>query len=106
MHLFLPKTIKFPNTQALSMCMEGNLIQVDNIVSMIQLSCPECENLVIADLRLEENDIKLPQDVDYIIKKMIGVTKHYSFRGMTNCECGNIVISCLTVSAHGNRSEM
>jgi len=49
--------------------MEGNLIQVDNIVSMIQLSCPECENLVITELRLEENDIKLPQDVDYIIKK-------------------------------------
>jgi len=86
--------------------MENNITQEDSFSATIQLSCPECENLVITKLKLEDDDIKFPQNIDYILKRMIGEIKHYSFRGIENCECGNIVISCLTVSAHGNQSNV
>jgi len=81
-------------------------IQNEPLSSMVQLSCPECEKLIFTKLILENDDMELRNNIDHILKIMIGSTKHYSFRGIVNCECGNIVISCLTVSAHCNESNV
>jgi len=80
--------------------MVDNTTLEDSSSRMIQLSCPECENLVITEFVLGDNDAELHQDIANILEIVIGDTKHYSFKGSTKCECGNIVVSSLTVSAY------
>jgi len=69
----------------------------------IQMSCPDCERLIVAQMFLEdgEDSAKLPKDISQVLEAMIGVSKHYCFNGRTQCDCGKMVMSCLTVSAHG-----
>ena len=65
----------------------------------IELSCPDCQKLILMDMFLDSKEDKLPQEVDAIFNMLIGNIVHYSFKGMIKCACGSIVVSCLTVSA-------
>ena len=63
--------------------------------TLIQLSCPECQTILTAEMKLED------EHITQLLESMMEGVHHYSFKGIVKCECGKMVLSCLTVSAHG-----
>jgi len=77
----------------------------DSSTINLEVSCPVCGSMIVSQKALENEDTtKLPKEVAQMLEVMIGVSKHYAFNGRTQCECGNMVMTCLTVSAHGANS--
>ena len=67
----------------------------------IELSCPDCGQQMFTEMTLEGEENRLPQAINTMLEAAIGVSQHYSFRGMVRCDrCSSMVLSCLTVSAH------
>ena len=70
-----------------------------NETSMM-IQCPECKSMLNIEMSYTADDKTLPTELQSFFDSIVGDVQHYSFRGSRSCECGKVILSCLTVSAH------
>ena len=60
--------------------------------TLIQLSCPGCNSLIPMEMSVDE--------LSKVFRTILGETEQYCYKGIKSCDCGKMVVSCLTVSAY------
>jgi len=68
----------------------------------LQLSCPNCEELILINMKFENKGTKYdPSEITNTKNILKSIIKHYSFFGVERCEnCRKMIMVDMSVSSH------